>query len=125
MSIPARTINDTGCAAGPPIGAADLITWGQNEFCFRIEDDSMAGERINGGDLVYCKRVAAIEDGTLVAVLVAGVGAMVKRMFQKDGMTILQSANADFNELVYPSERVTLLGLVTAHMPTTPAEGGR
>ncbi len=54
---------------------------GENLFCLRIQGDSMQGAGIIDGDLVVCEPRQYAEDGEIVAVLINGEEATVKRFF--------------------------------------------
>ena len=54
---------------------------GENLFCLRIKGDSMVKAGILDGDLVICEPRQYAENGEIVAVLVHGEEATVKRFF--------------------------------------------
>ncbi len=54
---------------------------GENLFCLRIQGDSMRNAGIMDGDLAICEPRQYAEDGEIVAVLIGGEEATVKRFF--------------------------------------------
>lgn len=54
---------------------------GENLFCLRIKGDSMCNAGILDGDLVICEPRQYAENGEIVAVLIHGEEATVKRFF--------------------------------------------
>ncbi|MEX2133820.1 MAG: transcriptional repressor LexA [Acidimicrobiia bacterium] len=110
-------------AAGTPILAAEhveevmplpvsLVGDGP-VFLLEVKGDSMIDAGIHEGDLVAIHSQKEARDGEIVAALVDGEEATVKRLRRKDGKVILESANPDYAPMVF-SEGVELIGKVVS-----------
>jgi repressor LexA len=82
-------------------------------FLLEIKGDSMIGAGILPGDLVAVHKQADARDGEIVAALIDGEEATVKRLRRRDGMVILESANPAYEPMVF-NEGVELLGRVVS-----------
>lgn len=108
-------------AAGTPILAAeqvddviplpiDLVGEGP-VFLLEVKGDSMIGAGINEGDLVVIRKQDDASDGDIVACLVEGEEATVKRLERRGGKVILHSENPAYEPMVF-SEGIELIGKV-------------
>lgn len=70
-------------------------------FMLRVRGESMIDAGILDGDLVVVRRQSDANDGDIVAAIVDGEEATVKRLFRKDGKVVLRAENKDFDDLVY------------------------
>lgn len=68
-------------------------------FYLRANGDSMIGARIQDGDLLLIRRQEDVEDGEIAAVLIDDE-AVLKRVYRRDGMLILQSENPKYPPIV-------------------------
>ena len=87
------------------------------DFCLTANGDSMAGARINNGDVVFIQKVPQIQNGEIAAVWIDGVGTMLKRVYIQDGTLTLTAENPKYPPLVYTQARaqeVRLLGKAVA-----------
>lgn len=110
-------------AAGTPILAAeqvdDVMTLPTElvgdgpVFLLEIKGDSMIDAGIHEGDLVAINKQPDARDGEIVAALIDGEEATVKRLQRKDGKVYLHAENAAYPPLVY-SEGVELIGKVVS-----------
>lgn len=110
-------------AAGTPILAAEhveevmplpvsLVGDGP-VFLLEVKGDSMIDAGIHEGDLVAIHSQKEARDGEIVAALVDGEEATVKRLRRKDGKVILESANPEYAPMVF-SDGVELIGKVVS-----------
>jgi repressor LexA len=110
-------------AAGTPILAAehveevlplpvDLIG-NDPVFLLEVKGDSMIGAGIFEGDLVAIRSQKDARDGEIVAALVNGEEATVKRLRRRDGKVILESENPAYEPMVFTDE-VELVGKVVS-----------
>ncbi|HEX6221738.1 MAG TPA: transcriptional repressor LexA [Acidimicrobiia bacterium] len=110
-------------AAGTPILAAehvddvmtlptDLVGDGP-VFLLEVKGDSMIDAGIHEGDLVAIHKQPDARDGEIVAVLVDGEEATVKRLQRKDGNVLLHSENPAYEPMVF-TEGVELIGKVVS-----------
>ena len=82
-------------------------------FMLHVRGDSMIETGIYDGDYVVVKRQPDARDGQLVAALVEGEEATVKRLQRLDGRVVLRSENPDYPPMVF-SDGVEILGVVVA-----------
>jgi repressor LexA len=85
---------------------------GDNLFCLRIKGQSMKDAGIFDGDLVVCEPRQYAENGEIVAVLVKGEEATVKRFFLYADHIELRPANDDFQVMCYPFSELLVQGKV-------------
>ena len=119
-----RTVPVLGrIAAGAPILAAehvedvmtlptDLVGDGP-VFLLEVKGDSMIEAGIHEGDLVAIHKQPDARDGEIVAALIDGEEATVKRLQRKDGKVFLHSENPAYEPMVF-SEGVELIGKVVS-----------
>lgn len=110
-------------AAGTPILAAEHVeeviplpvslVGNGPVFLLEVKGDSMIDAGIHEGDLVAIRSQQEARDGEIVAALVDGEEATVKRLRRKDGKVILESANPDYPPMVF-SDGVELVGKVVS-----------
>ena len=110
-------------AAGTPILAAEhvdefmplpteLVGDGP-VFLLEVKGDSMVDAGIHEGDLVAVHKQPDARDGEIVACLIDGEEATVKRLQRKDGKVYLHSANPAYEPMVF-SDGVELIGKVVS-----------
>jgi repressor LexA len=110
-------------AAGTPILAAehvdevmtlptDLVGDGP-VFLLEVKGDSMIDAGIHEGDLVAIHKQPDARDGEIIAALIDGEEATVKRLQRKDGKVFLHSENPAYEPMVF-SEGVELIGKVVS-----------
>ncbi len=110
-------------AAGRPILAAEEVEdfvplpvelVGQGPvFMLQVKGDSMVGAGILDGDYVVVRRQPDADDGQIVACLVDGEEATVKRIRRRDGTVVLESENPSFEPMVF-TDGVQILGRVVS-----------
>lgn len=110
-------------AAGRPILAAEEVEdfvplpvelVGQGPvFMLQVKGDSMVGAGILDGDYVVVRRQPDADDGQIVACLVDGEEATVKRIRRRDGVVVLESENPSFEPMVF-TDGVQILGRVVS-----------
>jgi len=74
---------------------------GENLFCLRIQGDSMRDAGMMDGDLVICEPRQYAEDGEIVAVLINGEEATVKRFFRHSDHIELRPENEAYPVMRY------------------------
>ena len=85
---------------------------GSNLFCLRIQGDSMRDAGILDGDLVVCEPRQYAENGEVVAVLIQGEEATVKRFFLGPDHVELRPENKEFKAVRYPFSDILVQGKV-------------
>ncbi|MEE9582830.1 MAG: transcriptional repressor LexA, partial [Acidimicrobiia bacterium] len=82
-------------------------------FMLRVSGDSMIEAGIFDGDLVVIKRQADANEGDLVAALIDGEEATVKRFRREAGKVVLIPENRSYEPMVF-EDGVEILGRVVA-----------
>ena len=82
-------------------------------FMLRVRGDSMVEAGILDDDYVVVRRQPDAPDGRIIAALIEGEEATVKRLQRMDGRVILKSENPNFPAMVF-TEGVEILGVVVA-----------
>jgi repressor LexA len=110
-------------AAGTPILAAEQVdeviplpvdlVGSDPVFLLEVKGDSMVDAGILDGDLVAVRSQKDARDGEIVAALIDGEEATVKRLRRRGGKVILEAENPAYEPLVY-SDGVELVGKVVS-----------
>lgn len=110
-------------AAGTPILAAEHVdevltlpvdlVGNDPVFLLEVKGDSMIGAGIFEGDLVAIRSQPDANDGEIVAALIDGEEATVKRLSRRGGKVELISENPAYEPMVF-SEGVELIGKVVS-----------
>ncbi|MFP3881376.1 MAG: transcriptional repressor LexA [Actinomycetota bacterium] len=110
-------------AAGTPILAAEHIdevmplptelVGDGPVFLLEVKGDSMVDAGIHEGDLVAIHKQSDARDGEIVACLIDGEEATVKRLQRRDGKVYLHSENPAYEPMVF-SDGVELIGRVVS-----------
>ncbi len=110
-------------AAGTPILAAEHVeevlplpielVGNGPVFLLEVKGDSMINAGIHEGDLVAIHKQDDARDGEIVAALIDGEEATIKRLRRKDGKVILESENPAYEPMVF-SDGVELIGKVVS-----------
>jgi len=85
---------------------------GSNLFCLRIKGQSMKNSGILDGDLVVCEPRQFAENGEIVAVLIDGEEATVKRFYLGKNYVELRPENDQFQSIRYPFADIMVQGKV-------------
>lgn len=85
---------------------------GENLFCLRIQGDSMQGAGILDGDLVVCEPRQYAENGEIVAVLINGEEATVKRFFLHSDHIEMHPENESYPVMHYQFGELLVQGKV-------------
>jgi repressor LexA len=105
-------------AAGQPIEAVeqdDYIDFtpmfdADDRFLLRVTGQSMIEDHIADGDYVVVRRTKTCRDGDIVAALVDGSDATLKRFYREPNRIRLEPANSSMQPIY--SDRVDILGVV-------------
>lgn len=90
----------------------ETIYRGENLFCLRVKGDSMKDAGILDGDLAVCEPRQYAENGEVVAVLIRGEEATVKRFFLYPDHIELKPANEQYPVMCYPFSELLVQGKV-------------
>ncbi len=82
-------------------------------FMLRVRGDSMIEVGIFDADYVVVRRQEHARDGQIVAALIEGEEATVKRLQRLDNRVVLKAENPDFPPMVF-ADGVEILGVVVA-----------
>jgi len=82
-------------------------------FMLRVRGDSMVDAGILDGDLVVVRRQPDANDGDIVAAMIEGEEATVKRLYRRDGQIVLHAENPAYPDMVFDGD-VAILGKVVS-----------
>lgn len=85
----------------------------EEHFYLRVDGDSMMNAGIRSGDLVLLRRQDTAQSGQIVACIVEGEAATLKRFRQQGDMVILQPENPAYEPRIVPAQEFEL---GTAHI---------
>ena len=85
---------------------------GENLFCLRIKGDSMRDAGILDGDLVICEPRQYAMDGEIVAVLIQGEEATVKRFYHHPDHIEMRPENDAYPVMRYSFGELLVQGKV-------------
>lgn len=85
---------------------------GENLFCLRIQGDSMRDAGILDGDLVICEPRQYAENGEIVAALLHGEEATVKRFFLHHDHIEMRPENQNYTSMCYQFGELLVQGKV-------------
>ncbi len=89
----------------------EMLTAAGENFLLRVRGDSMIDDGIHSGDYVVVRRQDTVDnDGEIVAALVDGGEATVKRLYREKGRIRLQPANSSMAPIY--ADDVVVLGRV-------------
>ena len=83
------------------------------DFCLEVQGDSMTGDNIFSGDLVFIKEQAWVENGE-IGVVVIEDEATLKRIYYKDGAVVLQPSNPIYDPIILTDGNVRIVGKLKA-----------
>ena len=85
-------------------------------FMLRVDGESMKNAGICNGDIIVVECGAEPKDGEIVVARIDGEDVTVKRFFRKGKEIELRPENEAFSPMIYPADRVEILGCVTGLM---------
>ena len=88
--------------AGLPMAAEQRVAEPEEHFFLRVTGDSMINAGIRDGDLVLLRRQDTAENGQIVACLVDGEDATLKRFRRQRDMVLLQPENPVYEPKLVP-----------------------
>ena len=114
-------------AAGLPIEAIEnredsfpvptlLLHRYSDAFMLRVDGESMKNAGIYDRDIIVVEQGSKPNDGDIVVARIDGEEVTVKRFFQKGKEIELRPENEAFSPMIYPADRVEILGCVTGLM---------
>ena len=110
-------------AAGQPIEAIamsevisvppDMVAHKGKTYVLQVRGESMIDEQIRDGDYVIVEDRKTAENGEMVIALIDGEEATLKKFYkERNGIIRLQPANPQMKPMQFPSDRVTIQGIV-------------
>jgi repressor LexA len=88
----------------------ELLTASGENFLLRVRGDSMIDDGIHSGDYVVVRRQDTAENGEIIAALVDGGEATVKRIYRENSRIRLQPANSSMAPIY--ADDVVVLGRI-------------
>lgn len=107
-------------AAGTPVLAveqSERVEFGDlfedpDHFCLRVRGESMIEDHIADGDFAVIRKQATARDGEIVAALVDGEEATLKRFYRENHRYRLEPANSQMKPIY--SDNVQILGVLAS-----------
>ncbi|MCL4322492.1 MAG: transcriptional repressor LexA [Deltaproteobacteria bacterium] len=109
-------------AAGYPIEAVQIEEFidapdslvgsaGKSVFALKVKGDSMIEDMIMDGDIIILKKCSEVPNGKIVAAIVDGYEATLKRFYKiMDGKIKLMPSNPNYNPIILDSDKVKIIG---------------
>jgi repressor LexA len=88
----------------------ELLTASGENFLLRVRGESMIDDGIHDGDYVVVRRQETADNGEIIAALVDGGEATVKRIYREEGRIRLQPANESMSPIY--ADDVVVLGRI-------------
>jgi repressor LexA len=105
-----------GGAIEPIGGTADVdltdLLLGPDRFALQVSGDAMDDAGIRAGDTIILRRTEKAGSGDLVVAVLDDHVAMLRRLRRHGGRIELVPANRRLTSLIYPADRVRILGVV-------------
>jgi repressor LexA len=99
------------------INFADLLL-GPDRFALQVVGDAMQDAGIRDGDTIILRRSERAETGNLVVAMLDNQVAMLRLLRRHGGRIELVPANRRLTSLIYPANRVRILGVVAGLVRT-------
>jgi repressor LexA len=93
------------------VDLAELLL-GPDRFALQVSGDAMEDAGIRDGDIIVMRRTERAESGDLVVAMLDGHETMLRRLRRHGGRIELVPANRRATSLIYPADRVRILGVV-------------
>lgn len=124
-SMPFRVVGTI--AAGDPIEAIEDVEAfdlsqhfdPRDHFLLRVQGDSMVNEGIHDGDLAVLRQAKTARRNQIVAAVVRGEDATLKRFRQERVTVVLTPENDDMEEISFPARDVEIRGVLAGVIRTS------
>ncbi len=94
---------------------------GKDRFVLKVNGDSMIDKAIMSGDWVVVQSQQTAQHGDIVVALVDGFDATLKTLLINDDQTMtLMPANANYDPVTLPADRISIQGVVVGQLRTYP-----
>jgi repressor LexA len=105
-----------GRGLDPVAGQAEInfseLLLGPDRFALQVNGDAMQDAGIHDGDTIILRRSDRAETGDLVVAVLDNQTAMLRQLRRHGGRMELVPANRRLTSLIYPANRVRILGVV-------------
>lgn len=111
-------------ACGEPIfadeerGRYTTVSGVHADFALEAQGDSMIGDRIHNGDIVFCRNQPTVENGEIAVVIIKDEATLKHFFYYPDrGMVILKASNPAYEDLIYMDDEmadIRILGKAVA-----------
>lgn len=111
-------------ACGEPIfadeerGRYTLVSGVNADFALEAQGDSMIGDRIYNGDVVFCRNQPQVNNGEIAVVIIRDEATLKHFFYYPDrGMVILKASNPAYEDLIYMDDEmadIRILGKAVA-----------
>lgn len=111
-------------ACGEPIfadeerGRYTTVSGVHADFALEAQGDSMIGDRIHNGDIVFCRNQPTVENGEIAVVIIKDEATLKHFFYYPDrGLVILKASNPAYEDLIYMDDEmadIRILGKAVA-----------
>lgn len=88
------------------------------DFALEAQGDSMIGDRIYNGDIVFCRNQPTVENGEIAVVIIKDEATLKHFFYYPDrGLVILKASNPAYEDLIYMDDEmadIRILGKAVA-----------
>ena len=100
-------------ACGEPIfadeerGMYTLVSGVNADFALEAQGDSMIGDRIYNGDVVFCRNQPTVDNGEIAVVIIKDEATLKHFFYYPDrGLVILKASNPAYEDLIYMDDEL-------------------
>ena len=100
-------------ACGEPIfadeerGRYTLVSGVNADFALEAQGDSMIGDRIYNGDVVFCRNQPTVDNGEIAVVIIKDEATLKHFFYYPDrGLVILKASNPAYEDLIYMDDEL-------------------
>ena len=100
-------------ACGEPIfadeerGRYTLVSGVNADFALEAQGDSMIGDRIYNGDIVFCRNQPTVDNGEIAVVIIKDEATLKHFFYYPDrGLVILKASNPAYEDLIYMDDEL-------------------
>lgn len=83
------------------------------DFALEAQGDSMIGDHIYNGNVVFCKNQPQVENGQIAVVIINDEATLKHFYYYPDrGMVILRASNPQYDDLIYADEEMADIRII-------------
>lgn len=88
-------------------GRYTLVSGVNADFALEAQGDSMIGDRIYNGDVVFCRNQPTVDNGEIAVVIIKDEATLKHFFYYPDrGLVILKASNPAYEDLIYMDDEL-------------------